>query len=768
MDQSIVKVAILNDKSVHTNQDIIWMDKKISAGIKTPIYIVISDIIYNVVVEEESPLWLLGKDLGEIKCIKNAKDGSYGSIMSQAHRGDNLPYTLIQFVMNADVEGEYIVDVRFEGQFVHDMCFGFIVEGDNEILKIETMNKGVELPDQIDRALYSKSPYSHGIDYTLMNAKRRELLLNYMDLIGNQGSYKSLLNSLEWFGYGPLVEPREIWEWSTPDGIKYLDKELSKELTEEMAARTATFAKSASIILRNITSRDQNGVICEDYTWHENDMPVDVCTYEWSKEVMRTKMALLSNFFQAHFMPIHMSLLQSCVQDICENMDALTGGTLLSSGMIRSDKYFEDMDVAIYQDGEEIPLIDDEYDVLIVEHSECYTKYGSYFIPFNGLGVAEYEDIQSLSSVRDNVEYAGGLGAIFEVRMDLQGAVIENIRLTSDIPGFKRMNQNWQSSTRNIFKLMIREEGSYNINLFAELGDGRQCVKHIRISVTDASAMNISFSKYVLQSGWVKENNPFTALSEDVEKDFINNVIVCNDDTMHKNHAYLTIIKNDYKTGPQGNSKVFPLISFSIDARSESASTINSLKKSIRDKLDSNISPSNLLNIPRYGDKINGWYFVREDKSSGKTKIFIRITGLQRNITNYETFVRQRFATAYGTIDYNKIQVDHVFIPAWHRKTYIGTDEHVNVDEFIVTCETEVRGINRSIEASRDINPPFWEVRDPLSDELLTSTPQGEGIKVPYIPVQQINHLGALKLTFNWQWGKTQKSTYAISPKFHK
>lgn len=281
--------------------------------------------------------------------------------------GHNLCDILI--ICRSDVEGEFITELSINGEIVKIGCEFW---GENELLKINLANKGIEFSNLICKAIYSNDLYEDHPDWMLLNRKYRELLINYMDILGNKGSYKSLINSLKWFEYYsdnvsslPLVDMQEVWKYATPDGDKYYTKPIQQWLSEECERSMFNSAKTTYIALRQAKKEMsygnvlQNVVLPDDPGFVEpgvaaplparstqtmsvklaefrnvvyeidkdeilsglrdaGELPRDVLQkcLRWSEQEMRLKMVLLGNFFEQYFMPIHLDLIRSVVEDI--------------------------------------------------------------------------------------------------------------------------------------------------------------------------------------------------------------------------------------------------------------------------------------------------------------------------------------------------------------------------------------------------------------------------------------------------------------------
>ena len=243
-------------------------------------------------------------------------------------------YANIYLVGRADEPGEFIESITINDE---PLRIGMEVYGENELLRINLQNMGVELPDNITTALYETDLYEEKTDWVTLNNKWRELLINYMDIAGCKGNYKSLENSLEWFNYGRLVELRECWKHDTEDGIKLMDGPLNRWLSDWYNKSLTEIAKSTFMVIRqcsvDLSKKIDTDLPKENYpdneAWYvpvyqpytydpERIHEDDLGEYEikWAKDEMRMKMTLLGLFFETNFMPVHLDLLRCSVEDI--------------------------------------------------------------------------------------------------------------------------------------------------------------------------------------------------------------------------------------------------------------------------------------------------------------------------------------------------------------------------------------------------------------------------------------------------------------------
>ena len=274
----------------------------------------------------------------------------------------------------------------------------FIVGADfyeeREELKINLGNFGIEIPESVQRAIYPSNVHEEAKDNILLNRKYKELLMDYIDVLGNKGSYSSLINSLHWFEYGDLLTIKEFWKHKEWERIIYNDQEFTQILSKRAKHMLTNFAKTTYIgiylaMQREIRSKDGDGSIqydketYSDYAKYDvmynasldKSLPLDQVStpdadkdtlsqigvgtayvtdhpdehtdmtgahwyrysehydtqerllaepvpalenvaYMWSRTELSIKMALLGNFYETYFMPIHLDLIHATIEDL--------------------------------------------------------------------------------------------------------------------------------------------------------------------------------------------------------------------------------------------------------------------------------------------------------------------------------------------------------------------------------------------------------------------------------------------------------------------
>lgn len=191
--------------------------------------------------------------------------------------------------------GDDSVDVKIGGDF-------YTLD---EILQINLSNKGLELPPYVEKALYDTNIHEANIDNIYINQKFKELISNYIDIVDCKGSYKSLINSLEWFDWGDNIKIYEIWKAGNET---YFEKDIELILSDAFKHLLYTQSKTTYISLVTALSQPTNNFDSE-----KNPILEDIIR-KWSNEDLAIKISVLGAFFERYFLPIYMDLKRACVE----------------------------------------------------------------------------------------------------------------------------------------------------------------------------------------------------------------------------------------------------------------------------------------------------------------------------------------------------------------------------------------------------------------------------------------------------------------------
>lgn len=311
-----------------------WFEGKQSVGLNYDKRFIILSDKQNVDIQLNSEVFYLvdpSKLLDENKVSKydkeyyNLKNLKTNTLRSIGIRIPDSSYFIHSF--NIIAQGNYVGEIT-DDLYIDNERFilGVDFYDENESLGINLANFGAEISNEVQRAIYEKNIDEQKVDYVLMNRKFKELLNEYINILGNKGSYKSLVNALKWFEYGELTNVYEFWKRPEPNKnyltIKDLSSIANTRTMELLTSNLKTTFIGIGCALNKIKIVD-NEIVYEDkyaenldgnQLLNEPNPVLEDNVLLWSKEDMSLKMSLLGNFFATYFMPIHLDLLFSTIE----------------------------------------------------------------------------------------------------------------------------------------------------------------------------------------------------------------------------------------------------------------------------------------------------------------------------------------------------------------------------------------------------------------------------------------------------------------------
>lgn len=457
--------------------------------------------------------------------------------------GDYYLYTF-----NIIAQGKTVGEIT-DSFFINDEEFSIgadFVE-DNEILSINLANFGVELSNEVQRAIYEKDINEQKTDFVLLNRKYKELLNEYINVIANKGSYKSLINSLKWFEYGELAKIYEYWKHTEPNK-SYLSKrditQFVNEQTESLLySNTKTTYIGISIALEQL--KKLNGFIEYEnsITVNPNDYPqllnepnptLEKISMLWSKNEMMLKSVLLGNFFATYFLPIHLDLIHSTVEDI------IYSDTIKITSFPKIER-FDNID-EIY------PIKCKLEETYHLTNVETYTNLDTLFgFSDRGQLIAEDENLKilgvdtkfkvnnklELCNMAYNTQHFKGIGVIIPFSCEMTTNSPSSIITNGTIKLYKKSEKNEYElfDERNDysvdyepvngkflidFNILIQDIGDYKVQLSFRRSDACQYFKVFDFSVDGENHIDLRMFKLVPKynspsdipnfSNWMNEN----------------------------------------------------------------------------------------------------------------------------------------------------------------------------------------------------------------------------------------------------------------------
>ena len=195
-----------------------------------------------------------------------------------------------------------------------------------EELIINGNNMGIRLPKEILKAIYNSSFYSKNADEKLLKNKLKELLLNYMNIKGETGNFKSMINSLKWFGWNKHINISQLIktdnEFQNQFVLDYFD--IHNDIKETFKY----FNKTNNISLTVSGNREIGENYQQDYTnvfigegkpkledlfaknveVVKDDITFYKPYYNFIFNELALKLDCLKYYYQQYFLPVHINI----------------------------------------------------------------------------------------------------------------------------------------------------------------------------------------------------------------------------------------------------------------------------------------------------------------------------------------------------------------------------------------------------------------------------------------------------------------------------
>lgn len=479
----MVKFVNLETGNVFDGQSpyIFWIDGEQSTNILyTQNICFISDKEY---IEVELPVNEIFTLLSPYDLSKNTKVVDInnlkiqdGKLTSKGTSYKGLYVHMIYILCQSGVPGEYIEELYIDNIGTR-IGADFYME--NESLYINLSNNGKELPISIQKALYPSHIQEDKVDNILMNRKLKELLSNYWDILANKGSYKSLYNSLEWFEYGDLMDICEVWKRYDKSGESYQIHDIQKMMNDNFNNFLENRAKTTHMAIYLALEKLTGGYD------KELNPALEKVAYKWSNEELSLKLSLLALFYQTYFMPIHLDLVHTTIENIVFTNTFKNITTPLGS---RNDciYYSGDIKCNIKDDDEFILGVVETY----VGPTTIFGNQGNNDI----IGVEKtpnvFNDNPSDDQLRDysNKLYKG-CGTIVDFEIELPISKNDSIKHGEIV--IIGNNKEIGTQDYNIlpgkfnFSLLFQQDGEYVIYLRFDSMNGCSFVKRFKINVLD-------------------------------------------------------------------------------------------------------------------------------------------------------------------------------------------------------------------------------------------------------------------------------------------
>lgn len=449
-----------------------------------------------------------------------AKNDTYISEGVQDSTSGRYVHMLYIYASSANI-GEYTELIKidtsdnmsFNEMTSHEIIIGIDVYDKVPELGINLGNMGVDLPDQIIKAIYQSNYKDEAVDYTLLNRKYKELLMDFIDILANKGSYNSLLRSLDWFEFPQeMLELKEFWSKDICGRQMYMDADFEQIMTDNIKSLISSYTKSTYLGLFCALQdyiKDEDGSLqyeTESDVFGEPIPNIYNKSFELTIEDLSVKLALLGNFYETYFMPIHLDLIMSTIEDVVYT----TAIKLQSHGdIVRSDFVIQTSPVECnIKNGSVFSLTN--IHAQANNSTSFVNKYtdGMDYSTYTNIGVS----VDNIDTIKDEEElktfmlnYYKGIGVIIPINLKVP-AVSGDCIYGADINMYNSTNGDnaymthidqlciYDDSKKCIdinFNLLCSDDAEYKLCIQLKGNSGQQFIKIIKFTVLDERSLSL-------------------------------------------------------------------------------------------------------------------------------------------------------------------------------------------------------------------------------------------------------------------------------------
>lgn len=431
------------------------------------------------------------------------------NINSKGLEYDKYYLHMIYILAQSKNEGEFLEDL-----YINDEKFaiGSSFYDKYEPNKINLSNLGVDIPESFARAIYSTNIHEDEIDNIVVNRKYKELLNEYWNIIANKGSYKSLYNALYWFEYGDLIKIQEIWKNSDKYNQQDIKSYIDSSVKDYLSTNKKTTYIGLYLPLQKIREKDGEVIYpdfidkkdykdYEGFIREENPELVNIST-KLSNDDLCMKMYLVGNFFETYFMPIHLDLIHSTV----ENIVFTNTIKLINHNIFNKNNYFNniftfdcniDNDI-FYLEDVNVQVGPDTVTGVQWKESEEYNDVNIIGVDKVVNKLNNESDLKTFMS-----QYYNGIGRIVDfickVPLETNDFITKlNISILHDgksLGDTFKMLKNKTESQNIKFSILCKTEGDYKVNIEFITANGYNYVKTVKFSILDDVNKNIKLYK---------------------------------------------------------------------------------------------------------------------------------------------------------------------------------------------------------------------------------------------------------------------------------
>ena len=388
--------------------------------------------------------------------------------------------------------------------------------GEYEPAYINLSNMGVELPTSIQKAIYDTNVHEDITDNIIINRKFKELLSNYWNIIANRGSYKSLLNAIEWFEWTDHLKIKEIYKHNEALKTIFNDKDIVSTMNEMVESQFTNFVKTSYISLY-CSLQDELPTYDNEY-----NPELAQVVFKWSKNDIQLKLALLAKFFGFYFLPIHLAILHATAEDkvFTNTIKNIHAGEINRNDIFSDYEYIESNiknDSVFFLNNVRAQVTSDT-----VFGVKDYNKDNSF-----GVDIFPSKEVNENNIKIFAKQYYTGPGAIIPIELVLPNRRKNDfikqtiIEYTDDndvmqtLKFYDIFNVNDDELTIKInFNFLAKAAKEYLLKFTFILGSSKTLTRNIKFKVEDTDNVNINIYKICAKSNITEEDFYDTSCSK--------------------------------------------------------------------------------------------------------------------------------------------------------------------------------------------------------------------------------------------------------------
>jgi hypothetical protein len=384
--------------------------------------------------------------------------------------------------------GEYICKLKI-GDFGF-IRIGIDAYGEDESLYVNLSNMGVEIPTGVQKAIYNNNVHEDKTDNILINRKFKELLTNYWDIIANKGSYKSLLNSIEWFEWDDSLKIKEIIKRQEANRYLFSDKDVISQLKNDIDDTIGNFIKTTYISLYCSLQ--------DELPSYDNEFNPELAqvALKWSRDDIQLKIALLAQFFGIYFLPIHISILHATAEDkiFTNTIKAIHGSEIKRDDLFGDFNYIESnvKDNNVYK----LTNVSAQVSNSTIFGVDSETAY---------FGVDCFPKNDIVDTHLFSKQYYSGPGVIIPIELVIPNQMRHDFVKQTIVEFENELGPNkfvfntifnaYKGNIRINFNLLAKNAFNYNLKFTFILGSSKTLSRTVKFVVEDADNLNINIYK---------------------------------------------------------------------------------------------------------------------------------------------------------------------------------------------------------------------------------------------------------------------------------